>query len=515
MISRHWLRPILLGLLLTGCGNLFDRFSDQSRKKRRKRKTQQADADFQRAQKKGKAKGKRAIQARREKQAAADANTRVSDRSPVEIRGQAPADAPNILLISLDTLRADALPVYGGIPDNAPALTTLAREGIYFENSYAQAPSTSPTHASMFTSVLPSEHGVMGTKDRLPLSHWTLSEHLQAYGYRTWASASSVRFALGVQLNQGFDEYAVYSKGSQINKSNKAMNVALESIPDAPERPWFGFVHFMDVHAPYLVPEPHQSRYLNGKPSVDPKKTVRFLHKHRTNKSGVSAMQIADLKSMYAGGVSHVDTRVAKLIDAVKQLERPTLIVVTADHGEAFFEKNYLGHGTFVHEPIMRVPLIFWAPALVPQGAARQTLAQSIDLFPTLCAYAQVPPPEDLQGANLRPVIQGETELTGRSVIGQSRHHQMLVRDSDDGIWKLVLNGKNKKPKLYALHQDPLEQTNIGQSHPDVVADMTTDLVAVSFRQRRKQTGQTSEAWEMSDEEREALEAIGYMDASH
>jgi len=247
---------------------------------------------------------------------------------------------------------------------------------------------------------------------------------------------------------------------------------------------------------------------------VEPKKTVRFLHKYRTNKAAVSAMQVADLKSMYAGGVSHVDTRVAKIVDAVKTLERPTVIVVTADHGEAFFEKDYLGHGTFVHEPIMRVPLIFWAPGLVPEGAARQTLAQSMDLFPTLCAYAQVPPPENLSGANLQPVIQGETELTGRAIIGQSRHRQMLVRDTPDGIWKLVLTGKNKKPKLYALHQDPLEQTNIKQAHPEMVEEMTNDLVAVSFRKRRIQSGQTSEQWEMSDAEREALEAIGYMDAS-
>lgn len=496
MAPRYWLRPVLLGLLLTGCSSWFAAEKPAARNKKKRRKGRKAQ-----------------VEAKRERQASPDANAHVASSGPEKVLGTAPADAPNILLISLDTLRADALPPYGGLADNAPALTALANEGIHFQNAYAQAPSTSPTHASMFTSLLPSEHGVMGTQNRLPLQHWTLAEHLQAYGYRTWASTSSVRFALGVQLNQGFDEYAVYSQGTQYEKSTNAMEVALATIPVQPDTPWFGFVHLMDVHAPYLVPEPHQSKYLKGPPSVPPEKTVRFLHRHRVQKQAVSAQQLADLKAMYLGGVSHVDTRIAQIVDAVKQLERPTLVVVTADHGEAFFEKNYLGHGSFVHEAIMRVPLIFWGPGLVEPGAPRTALAQSIDLFPTLTAYAKVPAPDDLRGENLRPVIEGSDGPTGRTVIGQSRQRAMLVRELDGGIYKLVLNGKNRKPRLYALHDDPLEQNNLAQTNREIVSQLKPDLKAVSFRALTSHRDHREEQWEMSDAEREALEAIGYMDA--
>ncbi|HCH63707.1 MAG TPA: hypothetical protein DFR83_12950, partial [Deltaproteobacteria bacterium] len=386
-------------------------------------------------------------------------------------------------------------------------------EGILFTNSYAQAPSTSPTHASMFTSQLPAEHGVMGTKHRLPLSHWTLAEHLQAYGYRTWATTSSVRFALGVQLNQGFSEYAVYSQGTQYEKSSSAMKVALQTIPQDPARPWFGFIHLMDVHAPYLVPEPHQSKYLTGVSSVPPEDTVRFLHQYRLDKDAVSEQQVEDLRAMYAGGVSHVDTRIAQIVAAVKALERPTVVVVTADHGEAFFEKNYLGHGAFLHEAIMRVPLIFWGPGLVPPGPPRNALAQSIDLFPTLTAYAKVPPPEGLRGENLRPVIEGNDVPSGRTVIGQAPQRSMLIRETEGGPYKLVLNGKNRKPRLYALSDDPLEQTNLARKHPELVAQLKPALTSVSFRALAKTRAQNEEQWDITDAEREALEAIGYMDA--
>ena len=480
---------VLLAVLITGCGNGCSK--KKSRKKRRNRLTQRA-----------------------EKQAA-KAQAAAAEAPAVERRGETPADAPNILLISLDTLRADGIPVYGGIPDNAPALNRMANEGVWFENSYAQAPSTSPTHASMFTSVLPSEHGIMGTDGRLPTSFETLAEYMQSYGIRTWAAASSVRFAIGVQLNQGFDEYAVFAQGSQLKKSDSAMEVALAAIADQPDRPWFGFLHLMDVHAPYKVREPHQSKYLTGPPAVEPKDTVRFLHKRRLDKDGVTAQELADLKAMYAGGVSHVDTRIALIVEAVQALERPTLVIVTADHGEAFFEKNYLGHGTYVHEPIMRIPLVFWGPGLVPAGEKRSTLAQSIDLFPTLVHFAKLPVPDGLRGADLHSVIQGEGEQAGRSVVGQSHKWQMLVRDTDDGLWKLVLNGKGKKPRMYALHSDPLEQNNVAKANPERVDEWSKQLRGVSFRAMRKAGGSKGEQWEMSSEEREALEAIGYMDVDH
>lgn len=488
MSTRAWLRPLALLMFAVACGG----GTPDKKKKRRSGKRKRAKMRKQEAQK------------------ADDANVAVKTSSQtVERKGNAPADAPNVLLVSLDTLRADVLPPYGGRTDITPTIAALAKDGVVFQKSWAQAPSTSPTHASMFTSALPADHGLMGTNGRLPEEWLTLAEHMQSYGIRTWASTSSVRFALGVQLNQGFEEYAVYSYGSQTEKSNKALDVALAAIDKDPDRPWFGFVHLMDVHAPYDVPEPHQSRYLQGPTTVPPDKTVNFLHRYRLSPEKVSPRKLRDVHAMYDGGVSFVDTRIEALWGAVQKLDRPTVIVITSDHGEAFFEKNFLGHGTFVHEPIVRVPLIFWGPGIIPQGGHRVTLAQSIDLFPTLSTIVGLPVPDGLMGEDLTPVLRGEGEKLGRTVISQSKKRMCLVRDTPEGLFKVVVNGKGKRPRVYDLREDPHEQTDISAKHSQLAEDWAAELRTVAFSKHRTE----AETWEMTDEEREALEAIGYMDA--
>jgi len=491
MSARTWVRllvVVLLAIVAQGCGG-----DGGKRKKSRKARRQKRS---ERAERKARKKAAKA-------EAIATAPPVVSPNNPVS------ADAPNILLISIDTLRADSLPPYGSRRQTAPTIKALAQQGVVFQRSWSQAPSTSPTHASMFTGVYPSEHGVMGTDGRLPQRWYTLAEHLQAHGMRTWASTSSVRFAHGVQLDQGFDSYSVFAKGTQTDKTDKALEVALNGISAEPDRPWFGFVHLMDVHAPYNVPEPHQSRFLDGRTSTVPaSNTVKFIHKNRQNVYGVTDQQVEDLRAMYDGGVSFVDTRIAAIWDAVRSLERPTLIVITADHGEAFFEKDYLGHGAFLYEPIMRVPLIFWGPGLVPEGEHRSTLASSVDLFPTLTAFTGLPVPENLRGDDLSGVVKGDGELAGRGVVLQSSTFRAFVHEREDGLYKLEIRNRGRRTRVFALHDDPTELKDLAESRTDLVDSLRGELAA----HRPGKEVPTGETWEMSDEERQALEAIGYME---
>lgn len=491
MSARPLLRPLLVAaaalLMMSSCG---DDKPSKRRKQRRKKRVQRAAER----------------QARQDVKTAGSPNTASTDAVPI-----AP-DAPNILLISIDTLRADALPPYGSVRDTAPAIQAMAEEGVVFQRSWSQAPSTSPTHASMFTGVYPSEHGVMGTTGRLPMRWYTLAEHFQASGARTWASTSSVRFAHGVQLNQGFDSYDVFAKGSQTKKTGRALEATLQAIAETPEQPWFGFVHLMDVHAPYSVPDPYQSRFLDGRVStVNADTTVKFLHQNRSSRRNVSDQQLDDLKAMYDGGVSFVDTRIAAIWDAVRTLERPTIIVITADHGEAFFERGYLGHGTFLYEPITRVPLIFWGPGIVPEGQHRATLASSVDLFPTLSALAGLPVPENLRGDDLSGVVKGHGEQHGRSVVLQSSQFRGLVHEGEDGLYKLEIRNRGRRTRVFALRNDPTELKDLAQSRPDLLADLKAELAA----SRPGKNIPQGETWEVSDAERQALEAIGYMDADH
>jgi len=495
MSARPLLRPLLVLVLLSATALLMmSSCGDDKRAKRRKKKRKQ-----------------RVERAAKRQERAANQTTPAPAKAPAASE-QIASDAPNILLISIDTLRADALPPYGSSRDTAPAIKAMASEGVVFQRNWSQAPSTSPTHASMFTGVYPSEHGVMGTSGRLPMRWYTLAEHFQASGARTWASSSSVRFAHGVQLNQGFDSYDVFAKGSQPKKTGKALDVALHAIAEEPERPWFGFVHLMDVHAPYDVPEPYQSRFLDGRKStVDAATTVKFLHRNRQNVNGVTEQQLEDLKAMYDGGVSFVDTRIAAIWDAVRSLERPTIIVITADHGEAFFERDYLGHGTFIYEPILRVPLIFWGPGIIPEGQHRATLASSVDLFPTLTALAGLPVPADLRGDDLSGVVKGQGELQGRSVVLQSGQFRGLVHERDDGLYKLEIRNRGRRTRVFALDDDPTELNDLAESRPYLMEALQKELAA----SRPGKNIPKGETWEMSDTERQALEAIGYMDADH
>ena len=429
-----------------------------------------------------------------------------------EVAALAPADAPNVLLISLDTLRADAIEPYGQARPTAPAMTAMAEQGVVFENSWAQAPSTSPTHASMFTGVWPAEHGIMGIKARLPLRWNTLAEHFYAHGFRTWSVATSVRFAKGLQLDQGFEQYEVFMDQHPTKVGNKAMEVALEAIPHAPGQPWFGFVHLLDVHAPYGSPEPHQSRYLDEPSVLAPTETVQFIQDNRYEPHAVSERQLSDLEAMYAGGVSFVDTRVQQLMDAVSALDRPTIVVLTADHGEAFFEKSYLGHGSRVWEPVTRVPLILWAPGLLPGGERRSTLAQSIDLFPTLASMAGLPAPEGVRGIDLAAVARGDGEVPGRTVLLQSDDFSGAVRDVDGRLIKMVqrhhAEERRRFIRMYDLALDPHENQRADAKY-DAVRD---ELVAFAAEHHHRVYRDQREEWEASDREEELLRAIGYIE---
>jgi arylsulfatase A-like enzyme len=364
----------------------------------------------------------------------------------------------------------------------------------------------------MFTGVWPAEHGIMGTKARLSM-HWTTAaEHFYAHGYRTWAVATSVRFAPGVQLHQGFEQYEVFMGEHPVKVGDKAMKVAAREIPSTPDQPWFGFIHLLDVHAPYGVPEPHQSRYLSEPSVLRPDQTVDFIHEHRHDPKAVSDRQLHDLKAMYAGGVSYVDTRIQELVDAVKAHPRPTVIVLTSDHGEGFFENGYLGHGSRVWDPITRVPLILWAPERLPAGARRTTLAQSIDLFPTMSALAGLPLPDRGRGIDLSPVARGEGEVTGRTVLTQSETHSGVVRDVKGRLFKLVQryhkDAAHRYVRLYDLTADPGEQLAVGSRNPEV----RDALKAYAADHHRSAFKAQREAWERSAEEDEMLKEIGYME---
>ncbi|MDP6933483.1 MAG: sulfatase, partial [Myxococcota bacterium] len=312
----------------------------------------------------------------------------------------APPGAPNVLLVSLDTLRADHLASYGYERDTSPTLSRFAAEGAQFEQAYSQTSSTDGSHASLFTGLYLSEHGKFSHRQRLGWRELTLAEHFDDHGYRTFAIATSVKFVEQSGFDQGFDDYDRI-QGVTKNKRSAAALELLDERMAQDEEPWMGFLHLFDVHAPYAAPEPWRSKWQPVSDLVEPEATSRFIRRNHFNEDKVTPPVQKHLEGLYDGQISYLDQYLAQLRQTLEaQSQKPgarsTLLVLTSDHGEAFMEHDFLGHGEVLYEETVRVPLLVWWPGKVPAGRRIDTPTQGVDVFPTLAELVGIPLPGDI-----------------------------------------------------------------------------------------------------------------------
>ncbi len=440
-------------------------------------------------------------------------------------RGDAPpAGAPNVLVVSIDTLRADHLPAYGYGRDTAPTLTAIAAEGALMERTWSQAPQTDGTHASLFTGRFASSHGKFSHLHKLGNDEVTFAEYFRESGYRTWAVATSLKFLTKSGFDQGFEDWDLFAEGPVVARGDEAMSRALTQMQAEGDTPWLGFVHLFDVHAPYTPPPPHRQLFLDGPPAVKPKNTIRWLRKHRRDPV-LPAEKVRALVNLYDGGIHHADSRIAQLWDAVKAHDRETILVITSDHGEAFHEHQYLGHSEVLWEEVMRIPWMVWAPQRVTAGQRIDTVAQSADLFPTIVDLAQLPAAPDRDGASFAPALRGDGPAPpdDRVVALQENDTWGIVRQLPGGVYKLTTRVGEKKreriaageatrivaPTLYNLTDDPKERLDIAAHEPEIVALLVDDLKALGSDDPNRNT---IERTDMTDEELEGLRAIGYVE---
>ena len=289
----------------------------------------------------------------------------------------------NILLISIDTLRADHLGAYGFARPTTPAIDAVAREGVLFKNARTPVPMTLPAHVSMLTGTLPPTHGLRDNmQSRLPDASLTLAEMLKARGFTTGAVVSSFVLDRRFGTSQGFDRYddqfqEVHKIGDlNERKGNEATRVATAWLESHKERPFFLFVHLYDPHDPYEPPEPFASQW-----SEHP----------------------------YEGEVAFADHCVGQVLEKLRQLGLydDTLIVITGDHGEMLGEHGELNHGFFIYEGALRVPLVMRVPRS-PAGSRQVDIPVSlIDIVPTVLSLVGAPVPKEVQGTDLSPWLAG------------------------------------------------------------------------------------------------------------
>jgi arylsulfatase A-like enzyme len=396
----------------------------------------------------------------------------------------APAPKTNVLLVTLDTTRADHLGCYGDGNAATPTLDALASEGVRFSQAFSPAPITLVAHASLLTGLPPFAHGLRDNgAGCLPPEVETYAGFLGGHGYHTAAVIGSVVLARGYGLWQGFAIYEDHcpagrvSGGFRARRASDVADTALRILAERPrDRPFFLWLHFFDPHDPYEPPEPYKERF-----------------KDRP----------------YDGEIAYTDSELGRVIAALRQegiLER-TLVVCCADHGESLGEHGEQTHGFFVYDATQHVPLVMRGGGL-PAGRVDSTLVSLIDVMPTVAGLIGLHETPG-SGRDLSTALLENRSVTERPVYLESYLTFVSLGWSGEEGWRTsrfkFIDAPT--PELYDLSQDPGEKTSL--EDPAKRESMRAELE----RFRKSARAIAPHPIDLSDGDRQSLEALGYLGA--
>lgn len=474
------------------------------------------------------------------------------------------AKRPNVLLIVLDTVRADHLSVYGYARSTTPGLERLAREGVTFEQALAPAPWTLPSHATLFTGLYPVQHHSGRFHPRLDQHLTTLPELLHAQGYQTVAFSNNTWISRATNFHQGFDHFEdfrgiwrVWRSASRLlavqvyrvfrpaqlhgdhsggaGVTNQAIRRWFNAQHD-PSRPFLLFINYLDAHFPYHPPDPYWRKFvepahlalatelLDDKAQDDADYTPPPI-KWEPAKWGA-------LTDLYDGELFYLDAMLTELFDDLRQrgLYDDTLVVITSDHGEHLGEHDLFLHRFSVYEPTLRIPLLMRLPGRLPAGLRVPDWVGLTDVFPTVLKLLAVEPPADVQavlpGRSLvgSPVavppgrmLLGDYEIPDnllpryrqKTTVTDERYFRRGLRSLHYENWKFIW-GTDGRHELYDLEHDPLEKNDLLQQAPEQARAMETRLQAVLAGLPKMRDAEA--AGELDDETKAQLRALGYIE---
>ncbi|HEY0783126.1 MAG TPA: sulfatase [Thermoanaerobaculia bacterium] len=407
----------------------------------------------------------------------------------------------DFLLISIDTLRADHLGCYGYRAPTTPNLDRFRRDAVLFTSAIAQAPSTLVSHASIFTSLLPQQHGAAhGDHIGLPAAAPTLAEELRRRGARTVSFNEGGQVGQEFGLARGFERY----HSTFEYRFADVVEQTLRWLGDRAPSSLFLFLHTYEVHHPYK-PEP---RYLaaiepQGYSGPLPKEATYMANLIDINegRQTIGPRDLQHVVATYDAEVRSMDEAFGRLIDDLKRrgLYDRTLIVFTSDHGEEFGEHGKVGwHSHTLYDELLRVPLLIKYPRSEHASATVAQQVRSIDIAPTALAVLGVPIPPSFRGSDLTPLVLGRPEPIRFAV---SRRDSSAVSSIRMPRWKLF------DGRLFDLERDPKETTDVAREHPDVVEKLALREQAL-VAERPPLVGK---AVELSEEAKARLRALGYV----
>ena len=443
---------------------------------------------------------------------------------------------PNVILISLDTLRKDFVGVFSTAVDSStPQIDAFKKDSIAYTNAYAPMPFTPPSHMSMLTGVYPDVHNVHGTiKDSetlkehiLPSSILTLTEILKNSGYITKGLYSSDWLMSDFGFGRGFDFYD--SVPHSINHATNVTNEATKQIDLIKIRsdPFFLFLHYFDVHSdfnihhpPYNAPEPFQiieykaatKKFCKNKNEC----ATKFLLNANSKGIQLSNEDITLLKKLYMGGVRYTDSEIGRFLNELRKrdLYDNSLIIITSDHGEEFQEHGWLLHDQ-PYEECSAVPLLIKLPNSKNANMEIDNLVEHIDILPTVLSELKIGIPDKIQGKSILP-FDIKNEKANQSVALMQHKLKRFIYSIRNQQYKIIFNQNTKQSELYDLLKDPKELNNIADSEPETTDQLKEQLLQIIKFNKNLKTiladkKSGTEASILNKNERERLKSLGYV----
>jgi arylsulfatase A-like enzyme len=384
----------------------------------------------------------------------------------------------SLVIITLDTTRADRLPAYGFAGVATPVIDRIVNEGVVFDTAESVAPLTLTAHTSLFTGLYPPNHGVRdNVAPPLGPAHVTLAEILRARGYRTAAFVGSIVLARDRGLARGFD---VYGDGARTGSPAPRRRSANEVIDDASAwvrhldaTPFFVWVHLYDAHAPQAPPLEFRRAYGDS----------------------------------YEGAIAYMDAEIGRLLDVLQQkaLLATSAVVIAGDHGESLGEHGEREHGIFLYEGATHVPLVVRAPGVSAGRIAAVT--SLVDILPTMLDLFGLVAPAAIDGRSLAPALRGKP-LPERAVYAESMYAKRFgwtpLRMLRDGGLKYI---DAPRPELYDLSVDPFEQRDLSIERPLMAASMRARVAAIAAGPASQVAGAAS----VEPDRARSLASLGYV----
>jgi len=438
---------------------------------------------------------------------------------------------PNILLVSIDSLRGDHLHCYGYPRETSPYIDALAEEGVRFETAVAPTSWTLPTHVTLLTALPPEMHGVIHIHTRLGDDAVTLAEVLWQQGYSTAGFVSGSYLAASYGFSQGFDHYDDYNivKSSNLLSHRGATSPGLYRVVEkwlgrwdqaGRARPFFVFLHMWDVHYDYTPPPPYDTMF---DPDYEGMVTAEnFLLGFQVHPD-MDPRDLEHIIALYDGEIRFTDLYLGRVFDLLKQLGvyDDTIIVVTSDHGDEFFEHGNKGHNKTLYDESLLVPLVFRFPKEVPRGKVVREQVRIKDVALTILSLAEIKAPAEF-GSSLPRGTYAERDLspaltrqaTGGppppAAFGDLNGIMASLRTES---YKLIRDLRNPaKAELYDLASDPGEQSNLlrrGSPPPAEGAALAKELD--DWRQECKKSDKFSSQFVLSEDQIEHLRSLGYI----